>query len=174
MTAAPERVLPNKGNPHTVRGPELHVGDPAPAFQLTANDWSVKTLSDYDGKVKVLNVVPSLDTGYCDKQTRWFNETVRGLSPDLVILTISADLPFAQRRWCGNSGLDNVLTLSTSRDMQFSDAYGTHDLDMRINTRAVFILDKDNVVRYVEYIPAIAQEIDYENSLAAVRQVLGL
>ncbi len=168
----PERVLPNKGDPHTIRGPELKVGDKAPDFQLTANDWSTKTLKDYAGKVKIISVVPSLDTGYCDKQTRWFNETVRNLSNDLVVLTVSADLPFAQKRWCGNSGLDNVITLSTSRDMQFSDAYGTHDLNRRINARAVFVVDQNDVIRYIEYVPAIAQEIDFDGALKAAQQIL--
>ena len=169
----PERQMPNKGTPHTIRGPELTVGQTAPDFQLTANDWSTRTLNDYAGKIKLISVVPSIDTGYCDKQTRLFNETVRALGDNVVVLTVSADLPFAQRRWCGNSGLDNVITLSTSKDMQFSDAYGTHDLDMRINQRAVFVVDADNVIRYVEYVPAIAQEVDYEAATAATKQVIG-
>jgi len=168
--ALPERQIPNNGSPRTIRGPELKVGDTTPDFQLTANDWSTKTLHDYAGKVKLISVVPSLDTSVCDAQTRHFNETMRKISPNVVVLTVSADLPFAQKRWCGASGLDNVITLSTSRDMQFSDAYGTHNINQRLNMRAVFVVDADNLVRYVEYVPVIAQQVDFGKAEAAVRQ----
>ncbi len=172
--ALPERQIPNNGNPATIRGPELKVGDKAPDFQLTANDWSTKTLKDYAGKVKLISVVPSLDTGVCDAQTRHFNQTMRDISPDVVVLTVSADLPFAQKRWCGASGLDNVITLSTSRDMQFSDTYGTHNIGLRINMRAVFVVDANNTIRYIEYVPAMAQQVDFGKAEAAVKKAVGV
>lgn len=161
-----------KGNPHIVRGAQLKPGDSAPDFKLKATDHSLKTLADYEGKVKLLSVVPSLDTGICDAQTRRFNQEASALGEDVVILTISADLPFAQRRWCGAAGVDRVVTLSTHHDMQFSDDYGVHDITWRINQRSIFVLDRDNKVTYVQYVPEIASEVDFDAALAAVKAVL--
>ena len=105
-------VVTFAGNPITLVGPEIKVGQQAPDFTVLSNDLQPKTLKDYDGKVKVISVVPSLDTGVCDAQTRWFNQDATGLSDDVVVLTISMDLPFAQKRWCGAAGVDKVETLS--------------------------------------------------------------
>lgn len=161
-----------KGIPRDVRGAELKVGDAAPDFELVANDSSVKTLADYAGKVKLINVVPSLDTGICDAQARRFNEEAAGLGDDVVVLTVSADLPFSQRRWCGASGIDQVITLSSHKDMKFSDDYGVHDLIARLNQRSVFIVDSDNKVAYAHYNPEFAAEVDFDSALSALKTVV--
>lgn len=161
-----------KGAPHDVRGSELQVGDKAPDFTLTANDFTVKSLQDFAGKVKLISVVPSLDTGICDAQTRRFNEEAANLGENVVVLTVSADLPFAQKRWCGAAGVDRVVTLSSHQDMQFSDDYGVHDITWRVNQRSIFVVDADDIVRYVEYIPEIASHVDYDKALEATKAAL--
>lgn len=155
-----------------VRGTMLNVGDSAPDFELIHTSFKAKTLEDYAGKIKVLSIVPSLDTSVCDAQTRRFNEEASALSEDIVILTISADLPFAQRRWCGAAGVDRVDCLSTHKDMQFSDDYGVHVLSQRYNQRAVLVLDKDNTVAYTQYVYNIGDEPDYATALDAARALL--
>jgi thiol peroxidase len=154
---------------HPVQGPMLSVGDPAPDFRLTANDWSLKTLAHYAGKVKILSVVPSLDTRVCSAQTHRFNAEASALSQDIVILTISADLPYAQRRWCGAEGVDRVVTLSDHKDMNFSTAYGVEVVPLRICQRAAFVVGKDDRIVYAEYVPVIGDEVHFESILAAAR-----
>lgn len=158
------------GNPLTVMGNALAVGDSAPDFKLVNNDMQPVQLADSSGKVRLISVVPSLDTGICDAQTRRFNEEATNLGEDVVILTVSADLPFAQKRWCGAAGVDRVETLSDHMDMNFGNAYGTHVAELRIDQRAIFVIDQDDTVRYVEYVPEIAQHPDYEAALDAVKQ----
>jgi thioredoxin-dependent peroxiredoxin len=157
---------------HHVQQEMLQVDQPAPDFQLIANDNSVKTLNDYAGKVKVISVVPSLDTRVCAAQTRRFNEEAANLHQDVVILTVSADLPFAQRRWCGAEGIERVVTLSTHRDMKFADDYGVHDTDWRVCQRSVFVVDKDNTIRHAEYVYKIGDEPDYIAALAAAQKLV--
>ena len=157
-------------NEHTIQNDMLQVGAPAPDFALIANDLGSRSLADYAGKVKVISVVPSVDTGVCSDQTRRFNQEAAGLS-DTVVLTVSVDLPFALGRFCGSEGIDNTETLSTHRDMQFADDYGVHDTDWRICQRAVFVLDRDNIVRHAEYVPVIGDEVDFDAALAAARQL---
>ena len=157
-------------NEHTIQNDMLQVGAPAPDFALIANDLSSKSLADYAGKVKVISVIPSIDTGVCSDQTRRFNQEAAGLS-DTVVLTVSVDLPFALGRFCGNEGIDNTETLSTHRDMQFADDYGVHDTDWRICQRAVFVLDRDNVLQHAEYIPVIGDEVNFDAALAKARQL---
>ncbi|GAB4571048.1 MAG: thiol peroxidase [Anaerolineae bacterium] len=171
MAARPGMIV--RGVEHTIRGDMLQVGQKAPDFALVANDMSIKTLADYGDKIKVLSVVPSLETSVCSAQTRRFNEEAAALGENVVILTISADLPFAQKRWCGAEGVDRVETLSTHRDMKFSDDYGVHDIEWRINQRAVFVLDGDNIVQHAEYVPEMGQEVNFEAALAKVRELLG-
>ncbi|MEZ4589692.1 MAG: thiol peroxidase [Chloroflexota bacterium] len=160
-----------KGNPQTVRGEQLKVGDNAPAFTLTANDFSPVTLADSAGKVRLISVVPSLYTGICDAQTRRFNEEAASLGENVVILTVSVDFPPSQRQWCGAAGVERVQTLSDHKDMSFGDAYGTHIVENRWEQRSIFVVDAEDVVRYVEYVPEIAQHPDYEAALTAVRQL---
>lgn len=157
---------------HPVQGPMLEVGSPAPDFKLIATDMSERTLADYDGKVKIISCVPSIDTGVCSAQTRRFNEEAAKLGDGVVILTVSADLPFALRRYCANEGIENTETLSAHRDMKFADDYGVHDTEWRICQRAVFVLDKDNIVRHTEYVPVIGNEVNFEAALEAAKSLL--
>ncbi|MCB8926180.1 MAG: thiol peroxidase [Ardenticatenaceae bacterium] len=160
-----------KGTPQTVRGNQLKVGDKAPNFTLDANDFTPVTLDDSAGKIRLISVVPSLYTGICDAQTRRFNEEAASLGDDVVILTVSVDFPPSQRQWCGAAGVDKVQTLSDHKDMNFGDAYGTHIVENRWEQRSIFVVDSDDVVRYVEYVPEIAQHPDYEAALTAVRDI---
>jgi thiol peroxidase len=158
-----------KGAPLTRLGSEIAPGDKAPDFTLIANDLSKVSLKDSAGKVRLLSVVPSLDTGICDQQTRKFNEELASIGDNVVGYTISADLPFAQARWCANAGIENVQTLSDHYDMSFADAYGTHVEELRLDSRAVFVVDADDKVTYVEYVPEIASHPDYEAALSALK-----
>ncbi len=173
MTTERTGVVTFAGNPVTLIGPQIQVGQKAPDFEVLANDRSKVHLSDFHGKVKLISVVPSLDTGVCDAQTRRFNQEAAGLGEDVVVLTISADLPFAQKRWCGAAGVDRVITLSDHYDMSFGRAYGTYMKEHRLECRAVFVVDKDDQVTYVEYVPEVTQHPNYEAALAAVRQAAG-
>lgn len=155
-----------------VRGAMLKVGDPAPDFSLTANNWQKKHLSDYAGKVRIFSVVPSLDMRVCAAQTRRFNEEAAALGENVVVLTVSADLPYAQRRWCAAEGIDRVETLSDHFDMNFSDAYGVHVYNLRICQRAVFVVDQNNVVQLAEYIPVIGNEVNFDAALAKARELV--
>jgi thiol peroxidase len=157
---------------HTIQNDMLSVGDSAPDFTLIAPDLSPRTLSNYDGKVKVISVVPSIDTGVCSAQTRRFNEEAATLGDAVAVLTVSADLPFALRRYCGNEGIENTETLSAHRDMKFADDYGVHDVDWRVCQRAVFVLDKDNVVQHAEYIPVIGNEVDFDSALEKAKSLI--
>lgn len=157
---------------YPVQGAMLDVGDPAPDFRLKANDWKIKSLGDYDGKVKIFSLVPSLDTRVCAAQTRRFNEEAAALSENVVILTVSADLPYAQRRWCAAEGIDRVETLSDHFDMNFSDAYGVHVSDMRICQRSVFVVDQHNVVQLAQYVPVMGDEVDFDATLEKARKLV--
>ncbi|MFQ5612118.1 MAG: thiol peroxidase [Anaerolineae bacterium] len=173
MTTERANGVTFQGNPLTVKGDQLKVGDKAPDFSLLGNDLSQVSLADSAGKVRLISVVTSLDTGICDAQTHRFNEEAASLGDEVVILTVSADLPFAQARWCGAAGVDRVQTLSDHRDMGFGDAYGTHVKELRLEQRSVFVVDGEGIVRYAEYVPEIAQHPDYEAALAAVKTVAG-
>ncbi|MBM6995373.1 thiol peroxidase [Paenibacillus sp. DXFW5] len=161
-----------KGNPITLIGPELKFGDTAPDFRLNKNLLEEATLQDYAGKIKLISVVPSLDTGVCDAQTRRFNQEAAGLGEDVVILTVSADLPFAQARWCGAAGVDRVVTLSDYKDNSFGKAYGVLIKEFALDMRAVFVLDKDNKIQYVEVLKEMTEHPDYEKPVAAVKALL--
>ena len=163
-----EGIVTMHGEPLTLLGPELKAGDLAPDFEAAGNDLSAVKLSDHAGKVCVILSVPSLDTPVCDTQTRRFNEEAVKLG-DVVVLTISMDLPFAQKRWCGAAGVENVVTLSHYKDASFGKAYGVLIKDLRLVARAVFVVDGGGAIRYVQIVPEIAQEPDYEAVLAAVK-----
>lgn len=151
---------------------QLEVGDTAPDFKLTANNWSVKSLADYTGKVKILSIVPSLDTSVCSAQTHRFNSEASALGENIVILTVSADLPYAQSRWCGAEGVERVVTLSDHKDMNFSSAYGVHVADIRICQRAAFVVDQNNVVQYAEYVHNIGDEVHFDAVLAKAKSLV--
>jgi thiol peroxidase len=159
-----------RGNPMTLVGPELRPGDKAPDFQVVNNDLKPVTLADTGGKVRILASVPSLDTPVCDTETRRFNEEAAKL-PGVEILTISMDLPMAQKRWCGAAGVDKVRTLSDYHHRNFGPAYGVLIPEIMLNARAVFVLDKDNTIRYVQYVKEVAEQPNYEAALAAAKKL---
>jgi thiol peroxidase len=158
--------------PQTVLGPELKPGDRAPAFTLTKGRNEAVTLDQFAGKPLVISVVPSIDTRTCSKQTRRFNEEAATLGDAVNILTVSADMPFAQSRWCGAEGIDAVIMASDHKDMNFGDAYGTHIKDLRFESRAVFVVDAEGVVRHVEYVPVAGREPDYAAALSVLRDLV--
>ncbi|AIE61030.1 thiol peroxidase [Bacillus methanolicus] len=158
-----------KGNPVTLLGNEVKVGDKAPDFKVLANDLSEVTLADTKGQVRLISVVPSLDTGVCDAQTRRFNEEASKLD-NVKVLTISVDLPFAQKRWCGANGIENVQTLSDHRDLSFGEAYGVAIKELRLLARAVFVIDSNDTVTYVEYVSEATNHPNYEAAIEAAKQ----
>lgn len=172
MTQERTGVATIKGNPLTLLGPELKVGDQAPDFTLNKDLMTEVTLSDYAGKVKLISVVPSLDTGVCDAQTRRFNDEAANLGDDVVILTVSVDLPFAQARWCGAAGVDRVETLSDYKTNAFGEAYGVLIKELRLDFRAIFVIDANDKIQYVEYLKEMTEHPDYESALAAVKQLV--
>ncbi|MEE2993950.1 MAG: thiol peroxidase [Gemmatimonadota bacterium] len=157
------------GNEFTLIGDELKVGDKAPDFSVLSSDLSAVTLDSYKGKVKVICAVPSLDTPTCDTEIRRFNQEAAGLDDNIAVLTISVDLPFAQGRWCGDAGVENVTALSDHRDTSFGEAYGALIKELRLLTRAVFVVDAHNIIRHVEYVMEISGEPDYDKALNAAR-----
>jgi thiol peroxidase len=158
-----------KQNPMTLIGNEVKVGDTAPDFTVLANDLSPVTLQDSKGKTRLISVVPSLDTGTCDAQTRKFNESAAELGDDVVILTVSNDLPFAQKRWCAAAGIDSVQTLSDHRDLSFGEAYGVAIEELRLLTRSIFVVDNQDKVTYVEYVSEATEHPNYEKAIEAVK-----
>ena len=165
-------VVTFAGNPIALLGKEVKVGDKAPAFTLLDNGLGEKTLADYAGKVKVISVVPSLDTGVCDAQTRWFNQNVSKLGDNVVVLTVSVDLPFAQKRWCGAAGIDQVETLSDHRDLSFGENYGFILEGLRLLSRGIVVIDKDDVIRYVEYVPEVTSAVNFDAAEAATKALV--
>jgi thiol peroxidase len=157
-----------KGNPLTLIGPELKPGDKAPDFSLVDTGLKPVTLRDTGNHVRIISVVPSLDTPVCDAQTKRFNEEAAKL-PGVDILTVSMDLPFAQKRWCGAFGVDKVKMLSDHKDGSFGSNYGTLIKELRIESRAIFVLDGDNKVRHAEYVKEVADFPNYEAALSAAR-----
>ena len=159
-----------RGNPMTLAGPELKPGDKAPNATVIGNDMKPVSLGDTAGKVRIIASVPSLDTPVCDMETRRFNEESAKL-PGVEILTISMDLPMAQSRWCAAAGVKNVRTLSDYRTREFGPAYGVLIPEIMLDARAVFVLDKDNTIRYVEYVKEVAEHPNYDAALEAARKL---
>lgn len=157
-----------RGNPVTLVGDEVKVGQKAPDFTVVANDLSEVTLSDTSG-VRLFLSVPSLDTGVCDAEVRRFNQEATSLG-NVKVYTISMDLPFAQSRWCGAAGVENVITLSDHRDASFGTNWGVLIKELRLLARAIFVVDSSNTVTYVEYVPEVSSHPDYEKALAAVKE----
>ncbi len=157
-----------RGNPLTLIGPELKPGDAAPDFSLVDNALKPVTLKDTGNHVRIISVVPSLDTPVCDAQTKKFNEAATNL-PGVDIITVSMDLPFAQKRWCGAFGVDKVKMLSDHKDASFGSNYGTLIKELRIESRAIFVLDADNKVLHAEYVKEVADFPNYEAALSAAR-----
>jgi thiol peroxidase len=149
-------------------GPELHSGDDAPDFDLVDNSLKPVTLKDTGSQVRILSVVPSLDTPVCDAQTKRFNEEAAKLT-GVEIFTVSMDLPFAQKRWCGQFGVDKVKMLSDHKEGSFGSHYGTLIKELRIESRAIFVLDPHNKIRHAEYVKEVADHPNYEAALEAAR-----
>ncbi len=160
-----------QGMPLTLVGDGLGVGDKAPDFSLLDNDLGAVGLSSFKGKVCILVTVPSLDTAVCDVEARRFNEAAAGLGPDVAVLVVSMDLPFAQKRWCGAAGVERVQTLSDHRDASFGQAYGVLVKELRLLARAVFVVDREGVIRYEQLVGEIASEPDYEAALDAAKKL---
>ncbi len=157
-----------KGKPLTLVGPELKPGDSAPEFSVVDTGLQPVTLESTGHNVRIISVVPSLDTPVCDAQTKRFNEEAAKL-PSVDIMTVSMDLPFAQKRWCGAFGVDNLKMLSDHMDGSFGSHYGTLIKELRIESRAIFVVDRQNKIRYVEYVKEVADFPDYEKALSAAR-----
>jgi thiol peroxidase len=156
----------------TLTGNPAEVGAEAPDFQVLDNDLNPVKLTDFKGKVCILASVPSLDTPVCDMETRRFNEEAGALGDDVVVLTISMDLPFAQKRWCGAAGVDRVQTLSDHRDASFGEAYGVLIQELRLLARAVFVVDRQGVVTHAQLVSEITEEPDYDAVLDAVKKAV--
>ena len=164
-------IITFKGNPFTLLGNPVKVGDKAPDFKLLANNLSPRSLADYKGKVLVFSVVPSLDTGVCDLQTRRFNNEAAGLGEHVQILTVSCDLPFAQARWCGAAGATQLETLSDHYDLSFGLAYGVVIKELRLLSRSIFVVDAKGVLTYTEVVPEVTHEVNFDAALAAAKAV---
>ena len=156
------------GNPVTLPEVEIKVGDKAPNFTVLANDLSEVTLEDYANTVRILSIVPSIDTSVCSLQTRRFNEEA-GKIDGVKVLTVSVDLPFAQGRWCAAEGLDNIITLSDHRDLSVGEGYGVTIKEHRLLSRAVFVIDSTGTVVYAEYVPEVTDHPNYDAALEAAR-----
>ena len=165
-------IITMRGNPLTLVGKEVKVGESAPDFEVLDNDLSPVKLSSFRGKVCVISSVPSLDTPVCDMETRRFNQEAAKLSSDIQILTISMDLPFAQKRWCGAAGVDKIVTLSDHRNASFGIAYGVLIKELRLLARSVFVMDREGVIKYVQMVNEISQEPDYDAILNAVNNLV--
>ncbi len=161
-----------KNNPVTLLGNEIKVGSNAPDFTVLANDLSPVKLSDYKGKVVVLSVFPSIDTGVCATQNRTFNKEAASLSEDIVIIGISVDLPFALGRFCGAEGIDKVITTSDHKDLDFGSKYGFVIEELRLLARGTVVVDKEGVVRHVEYVSEVTNEPNYEAALNTAKSLV--
>lgn len=168
MTAQ-TRTVTMKGTSLTLTGNPVGVGDKAPEFQATDNDLKPVSFSSFRGKVCILASVPSLDTPVCDMETRRFNEEAGNLAGDVVVITISMDLPFAQKRWCGAAGVDRVTTLSDHKDASFGRAYGVLIGELRLLARAVFVVDREGFVKHAQVVSELTDEPDYSAVLEAVK-----
>jgi thioredoxin-dependent peroxiredoxin len=157
-----------RGNPLTLVGPELKAGDAAPDFSVIDSSLKSVHLADTEGKTRIFSVIPSLDTPVCDAQTKRFNEEA-GKLENVDIYSVSMDLPFAQKRFCNSFALDHVKMLSDHKEGSFGESYGTLIKELRILSRAIFVLGPDNKLKYVEYVPEVADHPNYEAALAAVK-----
>lgn len=159
------------GNHINTLGTKVEVGQKAPDFTLVGKDLQPKTLADYKGKVKVFTIVPSVDTGVCDAQTRKFNEMYRD-NENVAAITVSMDLPFALSRFCGNAGIENAVTLSDYQTAQFGHDYGVLFEGLRLLQRAVVVVDQNDVITYVEYMEESTNAVNFDAAAEAVNQLV--
>jgi thioredoxin-dependent peroxiredoxin len=167
-----KRIVTSHGNPLTLLGNDVKVGDLAPAFTVLAADLSPVPFSKYSGKIVVISSVLSLDTSVCDVETRRFNTEATKLDDDVAVLTLSMDLPFAQKRWCGAAGISRVDVYSDYRDASFGNAYGVLIKELRLLTRCVFIIDRKGIIRYKQLVPETSHEPDYADVIANIKMLL--
>jgi len=165
-------VVTFAGNPLTLLGNPVSVGDKAAAFTLIDKDLKEVALSDFAGKVKIISVTPSLDTPVCDLQARRFNDEAQSLSDAVVVLNVSVDLPFAIARYCADAGLDRVKALSDHREAAFGMSYGVLIKGLRLLARSIFVIDKGDVVRYQEIVPEVTHHPDYDRALAEAKKLV--
>lgn len=158
-----------KGGPLTLIGPELRVGDKAPDFKVVDGGLKPVTLASTKGKTRLISVVPSIDTPVCDLQTKRFNQEASKLSDNIAVLTVSVDLPFAQQRWCGAAGANKVQMLSDYQECSFGQAYGVLIKELKLLSRAVFIVGPDDKIQYVEYVKEVTEHPDYDKALGALK-----
>lgn len=165
-------IITFKGNPMTLLGPEVKVGDAAPDFLVVDNGLQPVTLATNHGKVQLIAVVPSLDTAVCDTMTRKFNEEAAKLPATVTVLTVSLDLPFAQKRWCGNAGIERVQTVSDYQERSFGLNYGMLIKELKLLARGVFIIDQQGKIAYREIVKEVTAEPDYAAALAAAKKLV--
>jgi len=174
MTTVRTDVFKIGDNFVTLLGDDVKIGDAAPDFTSVVAGWGkVDPLQDDKGKVIVLSAVPSLDTDTCDRETRRFNQEAAKLSDDIVIYTVSTDFPMAQKRWCGAAGVDKVKVVSDVVDTEFGVKYGVLIKERRYFRRSVFIVGRDGILTYVNYLPVLGQEPDYDEVIEAAKKALG-
>jgi thiol peroxidase len=166
------RTVTMKGEKLTLLGDDIKTGAKAPGFEVIANDLKDVSLDDYKGKVKVIASVPSLDTPVCDLEIKRFNDEAAKLAKDLVIMFISMDLPFAQKRFCGDNNIKKVKTFSDHRDADFGAKFGVLVKELRLLSRAVFVIDRDDNVIYTEYVPELTKHPDYDAALGAIKKAI--
>jgi len=167
-----KEVITFGGNPLTLTGNEIKVGSKAPDFTVLDKGLKEVKLSDFTGKVKIISVTPSLDTPVCDLQARTFNKEAQSLSDAAVIINMSMDLPFAIARFCTGAGITNLQTLSDHRDASFGNAYGVLIKELRLLARAIFVVDKTDVIRYIEIVPELTNQPDYTKALEAAKKLV--
>ncbi len=166
------RIVTMKGKELNLSGEKPKTGEKVPDFEVTADDLSKVKLPSFGDKLRVILSLPSLDTSVCDVMARRFNQEAANLGKDVVVLTISMDLPFAQKRWCGNAKADNIIVLSDYFDASFGKAFGVLIKELRLLARAVFVVDKDGLLKYLEIVPELTNEPDYESALKTIRKLL--
>lgn len=171
MTEERNNIVTFKGNPATLLGPDIKVGDTAPEFRVVDNALQTVTLASNLGKVQLITVVPSIDTPVCDTMTRKFNEKAAQLPENVVVLTISVDLPFAQKRWCANAGIEKIRTVSDYQDRSFGLNYGLLLKELKLLARAVYVIDKGGKVAYREIVKEVTAEPDYDAALATATKL---
>ena len=173
MTTERFGIIKVGGREATVIGDDVKVGQDAPEFTAHATDWSlVRGIADTKGKVRIIASVPSLDTEVCDRETRRFNVEAAALDKDIVIQTISTDLPYAQKRWCGAAGVDQVMVLSDHQNAEFGEKYGVLIKERRVLRRAVFVVGRDDKIAYAAYMPALGEEPNYAEVIEAAKNAL--
>ncbi|MDD2550331.1 MAG: thiol peroxidase [Bacteroidales bacterium] len=160
------------GNPVTLIGNEISIGDKAPGFNVINDDLKPVTLGDFKGKVKLLSLFPSIDTGVCSMQTRKFNTEAAQFGDKVAFLAISADLPFALKRFCGAEGIDNLVPLSDHKEMDFGQKYGFHISELRLLARGVVIIDQNDTIQYIEVVPEIGNEPNYDAAINKLKELV--